>query len=94
MAWCKELKIQQNFMIVGNPLANGQTKVINRILLQHLKAGFEGAKGLWVEELPGVLWAYWPRSLIGEIPLFLVYVTEAIIRIEIGEETRVAQYDP
>ncbi|KAK4382773.1 hypothetical protein Sango_2841100 [Sesamum angolense] len=56
--WCKELKIQQNFLVVGNPQANGQTDVSNRILLQHLKTRLNGAKGSWVEELPGMLWAY------------------------------------
>ncbi|KAL0420546.1 UNVERIFIED_CONTAM: hypothetical protein Slati_3077500 [Sesamum latifolium] len=30
VAWCKELKIQQNFTAVGNPQANGQTEVTNR----------------------------------------------------------------
>ncbi|KAL0313504.1 UNVERIFIED_CONTAM: hypothetical protein Sradi_5749700 [Sesamum radiatum] len=55
----------------------------------------EGARGSWVEELPGVLWAYrtTPRSSTGETPFCLVYGTEAIIPAEIGEETqRVAQY--
>ncbi|KAL0332964.1 UNVERIFIED_CONTAM: hypothetical protein Scaly_2197900 [Sesamum calycinum] len=41
-----------------NPQANGQMKVSNRVLLQHLKTKLNGAKGSWVEELPGVLWAY------------------------------------
>ncbi|KAL0416177.1 UNVERIFIED_CONTAM: hypothetical protein Slati_3449600 [Sesamum latifolium] len=74
VAWCKELKIQQNFTAVGNPQANGQTEVTNRILLQHLKTRLDGAKGSWVEELPGVLWAYrtTPRSATGETPFCLV----------------------
>ncbi|KAL0415847.1 UNVERIFIED_CONTAM: Gag-Pol polyprotein [Sesamum latifolium] len=58
MAWCKELKIQQNFTAIGNPQANGQTEVTNRTILQHLKTRLEGVKGSWVEELLGVLWAY------------------------------------
>ncbi|KAL2235091.1 UNVERIFIED_CONTAM: Ribonuclease HI [Sesamum indicum] len=95
MAWCKELKIQQNFTAVGNPQANGQAEVTNRTLLQHLKTRLEGAKGGWVEELPGVLWAYrtTPRTATGETPFCLVYGSEAIIPAEIGEETaRVTQY--
>ncbi|KAL0303534.1 UNVERIFIED_CONTAM: Gag-Pol polyprotein [Sesamum radiatum] len=95
-AWCKELKIQQNFTAVGNPQENGQTEVTNRTILQHLKTRLEGAKGSWVEELPGVLWAYrtTPRSATGETPFCLVFGTEAIIPAEIGEETqRVAQYE-
>ncbi|KAL0449619.1 UNVERIFIED_CONTAM: Gag-Pol polyprotein [Sesamum latifolium] len=81
---------------VGNPQANGQTEVTNRTIFQHLKTRLEGAKGLWVEELPGVLWAYrtTPRSATGETTFCLVYGTEAIIHVEVREETqRVAQYD-
>ncbi|KAL2249925.1 UNVERIFIED_CONTAM: hypothetical protein Sindi_2466200 [Sesamum indicum] len=96
VAWCKELKIQQNFTAVGNPQANGQTEVMNRTLLQYLKTRLERAKGAWVEELPGVLWAYWttPRTATGETPFYLVYGSEAVIPAEIREETaRVAQYE-
>ncbi|KAK4389700.1 hypothetical protein Sango_2307000, partial [Sesamum angolense] len=77
--------------------ANRQTKVSTRILLQHLKTRLNGAKGLWVEELPGVLWAYrtTPRTTTGDTPFCLVYGLEAVIPAEIGEEkTRVAQCNP
>ncbi|KAL2228596.1 UNVERIFIED_CONTAM: Retrovirus-related Pol polyprotein from transposon 17.6 [Sesamum indicum] len=94
--WCKELKIAQHFTAVANPQANGQTEVTNRTILQHLKTRLE-SKGSWVDELPGVLWAYrtTPRSATGETPFCLVYGTEAIIPAEIGEESqRVMQYNP
>ncbi|KAL0307863.1 UNVERIFIED_CONTAM: hypothetical protein Sangu_3006600 [Sesamum angustifolium] len=55
--WCKELKSNRT-IAVENPQANGQIKVSNRVLLQHLKTKLNGAKGSWVEELPKVLWAY------------------------------------
>ncbi|KAL2251632.1 UNVERIFIED_CONTAM: Retrovirus-related Pol polyprotein from transposon [Sesamum indicum] len=96
MEWCKELKIAQHFTAVANPQANGQTEVTNRTILQHLKMRLEN-KGSWVDELPGVLWAYrtTPRTATGETPFCLVYGTEAIIPAEIGEESqRVAMYDP
>ncbi|KAL2246278.1 UNVERIFIED_CONTAM: Retrovirus-related Pol polyprotein from transposon opus [Sesamum indicum] len=96
MAWCKELKIKQNFTAVGNPQANGQAEVTNRTLLQYLKTRLEGAKGAWVEELPGVLWAYrtTPRIATSETPFCLVYGSEAIIPAEIGKKTaRVTQYE-
>ncbi|KAL0411630.1 UNVERIFIED_CONTAM: hypothetical protein Slati_3752700 [Sesamum latifolium] len=57
----------------------------------------EEAKGNWVEELPGVLWAYrtTPRRSTRESPFSLVYGTEAIVPVEIGEETlKVQQYEP
>ncbi|KAL2244075.1 UNVERIFIED_CONTAM: Ribonuclease HI [Sesamum indicum] len=94
--WCKELKIAQHFTAVANPQANGQTEVMNRTILQHLKTRLE-SKGSWVDELPGVLWAYrtTPRTATGETPFCLVYGTEAIIPAEIGEESqRVMQYEP
>ncbi|KAL2246121.1 UNVERIFIED_CONTAM: hypothetical protein Sindi_2880300 [Sesamum indicum] len=79
-----------------NPQANGQMEVTNRTILQHLKTRLEN-KGSWVDELPGVLWAYrtTPRTATGETPFCLVYGTEAIIPAEIGDESqRVAIYDP
>ncbi|KAL2247804.1 UNVERIFIED_CONTAM: Retrovirus-related Pol polyprotein from transposon [Sesamum indicum] len=94
--WCKELKIAQHFTAVANPQANGQTEVTNQTILQHLKTRLD-SKGSWVDELPGVLWAYrtTPRTATGETPFCLVYGTEAIIPAEIGEESqRVGQYEP
>ncbi|KAK4407903.1 hypothetical protein Sango_0371300 [Sesamum angolense] len=75
---------------IGNPQANGQMEVTNCTILQHLKSRIEGAKGSWVDELPGVLWAYrmTMRSAAGETPLCLVYGTEAIIPAKIRKETQ------
>ncbi|CAL2229324.1 unnamed protein product [Prunus armeniaca] len=46
-----------------------------------LKKRLEGTEGKWVDELPGVLWAYCTtkQRSIGEIPFSLTYGTEAII---------------
>ncbi|KAK4404501.1 hypothetical protein Sango_0818700 [Sesamum angolense] len=95
--WCKELKIQQNFTEDENPQANGQRKVTNRILLQHLKTRLEGTKSAWVKELSGALWAYrtTSRTTIGETSFCLVYGSEVIIPAEIGVETVIINlYDP
>ncbi|KAK4394082.1 Retrovirus-related Pol polyprotein from transposon opus [Sesamum angolense] len=81
----------------GTPQYNGQTEVTNRTILQHLKTHLDQAKGNWVDELPGVLWAYrtTPRRSTGESPFNLVYGMKAIIPAEIGEETlRIQQYEP
>ncbi|KAL2226482.1 UNVERIFIED_CONTAM: hypothetical protein Sindi_2006900 [Sesamum indicum] len=81
---------------VANPQANGQTEVTNRTILQHLKTRLENKRS-WVDELPGVLWAYrtTPRTATGETPFFLVYGTDAITPAEVGEESqRIASYDP
>ncbi|KAL2228583.1 UNVERIFIED_CONTAM: hypothetical protein Sindi_1838000 [Sesamum indicum] len=90
--WCKEIKIAQHFTAVVNPQANGQIEVTNRTILQHLKTRLEN-KGLWVDELPGVLWVYrtTPRTATSETPFCLVYGTEAIIPTEIGEESQRVQ---
>ena len=91
------MHIQQNFTSVGNPQANGQMEVTNRIILQYLKTRLDGAKGSWVEELPGVLWAYrtTPKSSTGDTPFNLVYGSEAVIPAEIGMGThRLISYNP
>ncbi|KAL0398238.1 UNVERIFIED_CONTAM: hypothetical protein Sradi_2167100 [Sesamum radiatum] len=77
-------------------IANGQTEVTNRTILQHLKTRLGSAKGAWVDELPSVLWAYrtTPRTTTGESPFNLCYGTEAVAPAEIGELSwRVKHYD-
>ncbi|XP_009624269.1 uncharacterized protein [Nicotiana tomentosiformis] len=51
------------------------------------KKRLEAAKGRWPEALQGVLWAYKMTSKISteETPFSLVYDTEALIPVEIGE---------
>lgn len=38
-SWCQEMKITQSFTSVAYPQANGQTEVVNHILVQALKTG-------------------------------------------------------
>ncbi|KAI3461303.1 hypothetical protein Pfo_017966 [Paulownia fortunei] len=95
--WCQGLSIKQFFTSVGNPQANGQTEVTNRIILQHLKTRLGSAKGGWVDELPSILWAYrtTPRVATGESPFNLTYGIEAIAPAEIGEPSwRMTNYAP
>ncbi|KAL2226356.1 UNVERIFIED_CONTAM: hypothetical protein Sindi_1994300 [Sesamum indicum] len=94
--WCKELKIAQHFTAVVNPQANGQTEVTNKTILQHLKTRLEN-KGSWVDELPGVLWAYrtTPRTATGET-LFCLGgrrgVSKRTFDLTVIEEKRDAAY--
>ncbi|XP_075479421.1 uncharacterized protein LOC142520304 [Primulina tabacum] len=37
-SWCQEMKITQSFTSVAYPQANGQTEVVNRVIVQALKA--------------------------------------------------------
>ena len=50
-----------------------------------IKTWLEGAKGVWPDKLPGVLWAYRTtmRTPIGETPFKLAYGSEAIIPAEV-----------
>ena len=43
-------------------------------------------KGVWLKELPSVLWAYrtTTRTSTGETPFNLTYGTEALILVEVG----------
>ncbi|XP_073133646.1 uncharacterized protein [Henckelia pumila] len=95
-AWCKEMKIQQHFTSVHYPQSNGQVEVTNRSLVQSLKTRLGKAQGNWVEELPSVLWSYRTTPRIGtrETPFTLVYGNEAVLPVEIGEESaRIIFYD-
>ena len=50
-----------------------------------IKTQLDGAKGVWLDELPGVLWAYRTtvRTLTRETPFKLTYGSEAIIPVEV-----------
>ena len=50
-----------------------------------IKTRLEGAKGVWPDELPGVLWAYKTnvRTPIGETPSKLAYGSKAVILAEV-----------
>ena len=54
-------------------------------MLKIIKTRLEGAKGIWPEELPSVLWAYRTtvRTPTGETPFRLTYGNEAVIPAEI-----------
>ena len=59
---------------------------MNRSLLKIINTLLEGAKGIWLEELLSVLWAYrtTAKTPTGETPFQLTYGNEAVIPAEIG----------
>ncbi|XP_023884703.1 uncharacterized protein LOC111996890 [Quercus suber] len=65
----------------AHPQVNSQAEVANQSLLKIIKTWFEGAKGVWSDELPSVLWAYRTTVRIptGETPFQLAYGSEAVI---------------
>ena len=50
-----------------------------------IKTRLEGAKGVWPNELPGVLWVYMTtvRTPTGETPFKLAYGSETVIPAEV-----------
>ncbi|KAK3017080.1 hypothetical protein RJ639_007011 [Escallonia herrerae] len=95
--FCANLSIEQHFTSVAHPQTNGQTEVTNRTLLQGIKKKLDGAKGLWVDELPKILWAYntTTRTATGETPFSLSFGTDALIPVEIGlPSLRLTTHDP
>ncbi|KAI5352150.1 hypothetical protein L3X38_005041 [Prunus dulcis] len=80
-AFFKKYGIKQHLSTPRYPQGNGQAEASNKIILDCLKKRLEGAEGKWVDELPGVLWAYrtTKRRSTGETPFSLAYGTEAII---------------
>ena len=55
-------------------------------MLKIIKTRLEGAKGIWPDELPSVLWAYrtTARTPTAETPFRLTYEADAVILAEIG----------
>ena len=56
--FCSELGIKNHYLSPAHLHANGQVEVTNRSLLKIIKTRLKGAKGIWPDELPSVLWAY------------------------------------
>ena len=51
-----------------------------------IKTQLEGAKGIWLDELPSILWVYRTiaRTPTGETPFQLAYGSDAVIPAEVG----------
>ena len=84
--FCSELGIKNHYSSPAHPQANGQVEVMIRSLLKLIKTRLDGAKGIWPDELPSVLWAYCTtaRTPTGETPFRLAYGTDAVIPMEVG----------
>ena len=82
--FCEQLGINNHYSLPFHPQANGQAEVANRSLLKIIKTWLEGGKGIWPDELPGVLWAYRTtvRTPTGETLFKLAYGSEAVIPAE------------
>ena len=52
-------------------------------MLKIIKTRLEGARGIWPEELPSILWAY-RTTPTGETPFRLAYGNKAVIPAKVG----------
>ncbi|XP_070039750.1 uncharacterized protein [Nicotiana tomentosiformis] len=61
----------------------------NKVIIKDLKKKLKDAKGKWPDDLLGVLWAYrtTAKSRTGETPFSLMYGSEALMPVEVGEPT-------
>ena len=84
--FCSELGIKNHYSSPAHPQANGQVEVTNRTLLKIIKTRLEGAKGIWPDKLPSMLWAYrtTARTPTRETPFRLTYGADAVIPANIG----------
>ena len=91
--FCKEWGIKLSFSTFRYPQANGQAESKNKTVINIIKKQLKKAKGLWADDLPGVLWAYrtTARTSVGETPFSLAYGTEAVIPVECVREIHVAR---
>ena len=83
--FCNKLKVKNLYSTLQYPQSNGQAESFNKTLLIALKKWLHSAKGKWVDELLGVLWAYkmTSRKPTGVSPFALTYGIETIIPKEI-----------
>ena len=83
---CRKLGIKQQFSFVEHPQTNGQAEAANKVILRALKRRILTTKSLWPEEISRILWAYHttPQKTTHETPFSLVYGTDALLPIEVG----------
>ena len=65
-------------------------------MLKIIKTRLEGAKGIWLNELPSILWAYktTARTPTREMPFRLAYGSDIVIPAEVRLTSyRVENYD-
>lgn len=83
----KELGIENIFISVKHPQANGQAESANKVILSNLKKKLDASKGLWAESLCEFLWSYHTtlHSSTGEPSFRLTFGADAMIPVELGE---------
>ncbi|GAU32582.1 hypothetical protein TSUD_146960 [Trifolium subterraneum] len=83
--YCRGKEIQNTFISVEHPQANGQAESANKVILRALKRRVTSKQESWVEHLSAILWSYHttPQLSTGEPPFTMVYGADAMIPVEI-----------
>ena len=86
--------IGNRFATSAHPQSNGQVETVNKIIKGILKKKLEERKEAWVDELPGVLWAYrtTQNTSTRETPFSLAFGVDAVIPAEIGVPSHIVKY--
>ena len=89
MNFYQKLKIKNLYSTPRYPQRNGLAEASKKTLLTALKKRLDLAKGKWVDELPGVLWAYrtTARRSTSISPFAITYGMEALIPTKIDMPT-------
>ncbi|WJX72831.1 hypothetical protein P8452_56671 [Trifolium repens] len=84
--FCKDKGIQNTFISVEHPQANGQAESANKVILRAIKRRITSKGEGWAAHLLPILWSYHttPQSSTGEAPITMVYGTDAMIPAEIN----------
>ena len=84
--FCKHLGIRKHYSLPSHPQANGKAEVTNQSFLKIIKTRLEGARGIWPNELPNVLWVYRTkiRTLTRETPFKLAYGSDVVIPTKVN----------
>ncbi|XP_075636756.1 uncharacterized protein LOC142608994 [Castanea sativa] len=90
------IRNQESLLITRPPSSQRTSRCHKSILAQIIKTRLKGAKGIWLKELPSILWAYrtTTRKPTGKTLFRLAYGSEAVILAEVGLTSyRVGSYD-
>ncbi|KAG7559073.1 Aspartic peptidase domain superfamily [Arabidopsis thaliana x Arabidopsis arenosa] len=87
--FCAKWRIRLSKSTPRYPQGNGQAEATNKTIIDGLKKRLEEKKGVWADELDGVLWSHRtsPRRGTGQTPFSLAYGLEAVAPSEVGLST-------
>ncbi|XP_072086570.1 uncharacterized protein [Arachis hypogaea] len=85
----KKFRRQASSFTILNGTLYRRDEAANKVILHALKKKLDDAKGLWAELIPEVFWGYntTPQTSTKETPFRLVYGSEAMIPLEISQES-------